>query len=81
MDDDQFLIPVTYKGVVKSFPASMRVFGYTHRFEVDVDGTLVYFERDEEGNYRALIPPEEKGKVPPVELLQAIGLSIEAILK
>jgi hypothetical protein len=79
--DEQFLIPVLYNGIERQFEASLRMRGYSHRFEVNVDGIIVYFERDEEGNYRAVIPPEEKGKVPPIELLQAIGQAIEGILK
>lgn len=79
--EEPFLIPVTYKGTDRHFEATLRRWGYSHRFEVNVDGTVVSFERDEEGNFRAVIAPEEKGKVPPVELLQAIGQAIEGILK
>jgi hypothetical protein len=78
--EDIFLIPVHYKGVDRQFEASLQVMGYTHRFHVAVDGTDVIFERDEEGSYRAIIPPETPGKPPAMELLQAIAAAIAQIL-
>lgn len=78
--EDLFLIPVNYKGVERNFEASLQVLGYTHRFHVAVDGVDVIFERDEEGSYRAVIPPETPGKPPATELLQEIARAIEQIL-
>ena len=53
-----------------------------------VDGAEVLFERDEEGSYRALVPPSDNlenvprnaGKPPDSGLLQAIAEAIERIL-
>jgi hypothetical protein len=59
--DEPFYIPCRYKGVDRQFMATFQAFGYTFRFHVDVDGTDVIFERDEEGNFRAIIPPEPIG--------------------
>ena len=56
--DEPFFIPCRYKGVDREFTATFQAFGYTFRFHVDVDGTDVIFERDEEGNIRAIIPPD-----------------------
>jgi hypothetical protein len=78
--DEPFLITVNYKGVERDFEANLRVFGYTHKFHVAVDGTEVLFERDEEGNYRAIIPAEHTGKIPDAGLLQHIAHAIERIL-
>jgi len=78
--DEPFLIPVHYKGAERQFEATLQVLGYMHRFHVTVDGTVVYFERDEEGSYRAIVPPEEKGKAPDMELLRGIAAAIEKIL-
>ena len=78
--EDQFLIPVHYKGVDRQFEASLQVLGYTHRFHVAVDGMDVLFERDEEGSYRPVIPPETPGKPPEIGLLQAIAAAIAEIL-
>lgn len=79
--DDVFDLPVTYQGEDLLFPARLQQTGYTHRFEVEVHGTVVYFEPDEERSYRALVDPEKIEKEIPVALLQAIAGGIEAVLK
>jgi hypothetical protein len=79
--DEPFVITVNYKGVEKEFGARLQVFGYSHRFHVDVEGTEVLFERDEEGRYRAILPPENVGRVPDTGLLQGIAEAIERILE
>jgi hypothetical protein len=78
--DEPFVIAVEYKGVQREFEARLQVLGYTHRFLVGIDAMEVFFERDEEGRYRALIPPETKGKIPDTGLLEAIAGAIEKIL-
>jgi hypothetical protein len=92
--DEPFFIPCRYKGVDREFTATFQAFGYTFRFHVDVDGTDVIFERDEEGNIRAIIPLEPMGptpgsaptgpqhaKSPPDRnLLQEISAAIEQII-
>ena len=78
--DEPFVITVNHNGGEREFDASLQVFGYSHRFHVMVDGTEVLFERDEEGNYRAIIPPEHTGKIPDAGLLQSIALAIMQIL-
>ena len=78
--DEPFLIAVEHKGTQREFEARLQVLGFTHRFLVDVDGTEMFFERDEEGCYRAIIPPENTGKIPETGLLQSIAGAIEKIL-
>jgi hypothetical protein len=91
--EEPFVIEVNYKGVERAFEARLQVFGYSHRFHVDVEGVEVLFERDEEGSYRAMAPqlPENApegmergtaglGRVPEAGLLQAIAEAIERIL-
>ena len=81
--DDGFELPVNYNEKELLFPAVLRQFGYTYRIEVEVDSTIVSFERDEERNWRALVDPSllEKNKTIKVELLQAILDSIENVSK
>ncbi len=85
--EESFYIPVTYKGKDLQFEATLQRRGYIHIIAVDVYGTMVTFERDEEGNWRGLIPPDEKGsreergKTPDVGLLRTIGETIEELLK
>jgi hypothetical protein len=78
--DEPFFIPCRYKGIDRQFTATFQAFGYTFRFHVDVDGTDVIFERDEEGNFRAIIPPESPKPPPDRNLLQEISAAIEQIL-
>ena len=65
------------------FKASLLVTGHTHKFNVDVNGQSIIFEPDEERNYRAVIPCDEldNNKNINKELLKAIAISIEEILK
>lgn len=79
--DDVFDLPVLYKDEELFFPARLQQTGYTHRFEMDVYGTTVYFEPDEERNYRAVLNPSYPDKIPPLDLLQAISTGIEAVLR
>ncbi|WP_462264401.1 hypothetical protein [Mucilaginibacter sp.] len=78
--DDEFLLPVSFKGEALELETRLLPWGYTYRFEVQVNGLPVQFEPDEERNYRALVAPEQaegKGSKLSVALLQAIaeGLS------
>jgi hypothetical protein len=52
-------IPVRYKKQDLIFKAHTIRFGYVHHIVVDVNGTPVTIERDEEGNYRALVDLEK----------------------
>ena len=53
--DDQFELPVEYKGEHLLLNASSLVTGYNHKFNVDVNGLIIVFEPDEERNYRAVL--------------------------
>jgi hypothetical protein len=55
--EEDLEVPVTYKNQELIFKAKFIQFGYTYRFEVDVNGILVFFEPDEERNFRAIIDP------------------------
>ena len=55
--DDDLEVPVTYKNQELIFYAKFIQFGYSYKFEVDVNGILVFFEPDEERNFRAMIDP------------------------
>jgi len=86
--EDSFIITVPYKGQDRDFEAELLQMGYIHKFHVIVDGADLFFERDEEGRYRAILQEntEEKGprtppiKTPDLELLKLIAEKIEAIL-
>ncbi len=81
--NETFELPVIYNDEELLFPAQLRHLGYTHVFIVDVAGTEIYFEPDEERHYRAMIDPEktEGNNRMDVALLQTIASTIESILK
>lgn len=77
---DTFEIPVLYKGKDMIFPAEVIRYGYVHRIQVDVKGQIIFLEKDEEGNYRA-IAAETNTKDLERELIVAIVYSVETLLK
>ena len=80
--DEDFEIAVSYKGKELAFPARLRPFGFTYKIEVDVYGTPVYFERDEEREWRALAEPGdmEKSRMDPALIGQLVE-ALEGIFK
>lgn len=78
--DHPFQLPVTYKGVDLEFETRLQLWTYGRRFYVTVDGAEILFEQDEEGNFRAILPPETMDKMPPKELVEEIGKVIEALV-
>lgn len=79
---EHFLLSVMYKGREWQFESELRVFGYTHKISVNVDGTEFIFEPDEERNYRGVIPDadNQKKKVD-AELIRLIAEELESNLK
>ncbi len=70
---DTLEIPVTYKNEELSLKARVVRFGYVNHIIVDLGGTQITIERDEEGNYRALGDAEklQSTKVD-TELIEAV---------
>ena len=81
--DEEFQLPVSFNNAELNFPARLLNYGYSYKLELDIEGTKLLFEPDEDRNWRALIAYEElnANKKINVELLQAIASSIEAIMK
>lgn len=80
--DDCFDIPIVYKNEELSFPARLLMQGYTHTFQVMIDGIEVIFEADEEGQYRALLNPSllEKNVRIDMLLLKSIAQVLESVV-
>ncbi len=78
--EEIFEIPVIYKGKELYFPAEVIRYGYVHRILINVDGQILYLEKDEEGNYRAIVDENNTKELERV-LVQAIVLSVQALLK
>jgi len=79
--EEQFELPVEYKGKELMLKASLLVTGYTHKFNVDVNGQNIIFEPDDENNYRAIVPYDDvaKNKSVDIQLLKEIAKAIEGI--
>jgi hypothetical protein len=65
-------IPVTIRGEERIFPAQVQAWRYGLRFLVDVDGVEMTLERDDSGEFRALLPEGFTGKPPHKEVIGAI---------
>jgi len=77
-----FDLPVEYKGEEITFRTSLLTYGFTHKFQIDINGQEIFFEPDEERNYRATIPYEEIGyqkNVDP-ELLKIIANTLKQLM-
>jgi hypothetical protein len=79
--DEPLFLPVTFKGIEYQFEALLRRRGYVAVLEINVHHVRVIFERDEQGDWRAILSEDQAGKTPDVELLRAIGETIEQILQ
>lgn len=78
MQEETFTLPVYYNNEYRDIPASLKLFGHTHKIAIRIGEHDVIFEPDEERNYRAIIQggiglPEKD-----VELLKAIAQALEA---
>jgi hypothetical protein len=57
--ENDFVLPVEYAGEVLQLPARILQFGYVVKLEVEIKGTTVTFEPDEERNWRAVMEFED----------------------
>ncbi len=81
---EEFEIPVKYNNQQYHFKAKLLQLGsYTHKIQVDINGTEVLFEPDEDRSYRAGINPTNQQALLKADtfLLKEIALSIESILR
>jgi len=53
----EFELPVDFNGKELHFAARLLNYGYSYKIEVEVFHSMVVFERDDEGSWRALIEP------------------------
>ena len=81
--EEGFDISVPYKNGEVMIPVRLLSQGYTYKIEAVVNGTVVWFEPDEERNFRAILPPEETANtsMPDGALLQAIALALQEALQ
>lgn len=83
MMNESFDLPVPFKGETYMFSSKLLQQGYNHKFLVVINGQPVYFEPDEERNYRAIIETADlkTNMELNLELLKAVARAIEDIIK
>ena len=81
--DNSFELPVTYNGTDHLFPSILLTYGYSYKIAVTVFDTIINFEPDEEGNFRALVNPEEikDNSAITKALLQLIAATLQEVLR
>lgn len=62
------------------FPAEVIRYGYVHRIQVAVEDQILFLEKDEEGNYRAIADAANTKELER-DLVQGIVSSVEELLK
>lgn len=79
---DTFILPLQYQGEDKEFNCELRAWGYTYRIAVDLGGSEVLFEPDEEGKFRAAVPEAAPRKENwDIGLLSAIANQLQFYLE
>lgn len=54
--EETFVLTVEHNGKQLNLDTQFMRVGYTYKFKVLVDGVEVYFEPDEQGEFRAVLP-------------------------
>lgn len=72
-------IPVIINGEEQTYIARVQAWQYGFRFLVDIDGAEVTLEKDDAGEFRALLAEGFTGKQPDREVISAIIEVLQAI--
>jgi hypothetical protein len=75
-----FELPVMFKEEELLIPVQLHQYGYVYKIEATVNGVVVFFERDEEGSWRALGDASLTHKSQAMtELVQAIIRALDGL--
>lgn len=70
---DSFILELVYNNEAKVFDAEFhKLSRFTHRMMVNIDGAQIFFEPDEERNYRAVLS-ENSSSIPDADLVKAVA--------
>jgi hypothetical protein len=72
-------IPVTVRGMDRLFIARVQAWQYGMRLFVDIDGVEIILERDDAGEFRAILPEGFTGKPPDKEMIGGIIDVLQAL--
>lgn len=79
--EDVFILSVLYGNEMHDFEAELQVFGYSYKIAVKINNTIVFFEPDEERNYRAVLADPALQKNMDIVLLKAVSAKLEELFK
>ena len=81
--EEGFEISVPYKNEELLIPARLLMQGFTYKIEAIINGRVVWFEPDEERNFRAILPPDSDMETTPPDaaLLQAVATALQEALQ
>ena len=81
--EELFTITVLHNGMEKELQGRLRISAYTHQFLFDIGDAEIILEKDDEGNFRALMPAasSEKAKKTDPSLIRALLAEMEKRLK
>lgn len=71
--DHYFELPVNYKNEELLFNGRLTTFAYEYKFYINVNGKEIIFERDDEGNLRAITPEAALTPATDIALIKEIG--------
>ena len=77
--DNTFMIDISYKGALLELPSELLLQGYIHKIKVMIGANEVFFEKDEEGNYRALLLQGQENERIDIALVSLVGKRIEEL--
>lgn len=78
---DHFDLDIEYRGQTKTFHGTFSQYGYSYRFMINVEGSEVIFEPDEERNLRAIVPSAIQNNSNIREMVALIGQELHNIFK
>ncbi|HZH66491.1 MAG TPA: hypothetical protein VEY10_16490 [Flavisolibacter sp.] len=81
--NEDFELPIDYKGKEMLITARLLQQGYTYKIEVETEAGKLLFEKDDLGEWRALTDYQKADDFGYIDaaLLQAIATSLEAIFE
>ena len=78
---EHFDLDINHRGQTRTFHGTFTKYGYTYRFTINVDGSEVIYEPDEENNLRAIVPSAVQDKSKIKELVELIGHELRLIFQ
>ena len=82
--ENHFILSIDYKNDKRDYAARLLPQGYSYKIIVSIDDLEIYFEPDEERNFRVVsMPGQDEKKLDKIDknLLQALTQKIEEIIQ